>query len=275
MRISNPFILGLLIGDGSFQINHWKKKYLQYRIVCKLKETEYNFLMLSNLKDTLNFGKVKLQNGMVLWVVDNKKDITNYIKHLFDSNLIDYVFVPRIKLKLYKLNYCINTNLSYDEYYYMENNNNLWKNKLNSEAYIIKDYKILNYSITSQILCGLIEAEGCFSIRKNGNLSFSISQQEGLEFIQIIKELFLLPNIIRTIKQLKNGSKTPKDVHLIETYNKLSLIRIMEFLETGNSVNIKFPQDLNWSGLKGEKLISFLVFKNYFLQKFKNTTTKV
>lgn len=40
------FTLGLLMGDVSFQINHWKKKYLQYRIIIKLKNNYENIKML-------------------------------------------------------------------------------------------------------------------------------------------------------------------------------------------------------------------------------------
>jgi heme/copper-type cytochrome/quinol oxidase subunit 1 len=36
------FWVGLMDGDGSIQVNHWNKKYLQYRIVIKLKYNEYN-----------------------------------------------------------------------------------------------------------------------------------------------------------------------------------------------------------------------------------------
>ena len=61
------FTLGLLIGDGSFQINHWKKKYLQYRIVIKLKKTNGNILMLQNIKNYYKIGRIKISN------IKNKK----------------------------------------------------------------------------------------------------------------------------------------------------------------------------------------------------------
>ena len=30
------FWVGLMDGDGSIQVNHWRKKFLQYRIIIKL-----------------------------------------------------------------------------------------------------------------------------------------------------------------------------------------------------------------------------------------------
>lgn len=266
MNISNPFILGLLIGDGSFQINHWKKKYLQYRIVCKLKSTDNNFLMLKNLKNVLNFGKIKTHHGNVLWVVDNRKDIKNYLNLVFDTGLINYVLVPRVKLKLYQLKYSIDNSVSYDEYTYMQNNDTIWSKVLSSNAYVISNYINLDYTILSQILCGLIEAEGCFSIRKNGNMSFSISQLEGEELIRIYKDLFLLPNKIRKINYKPNPN-TCNSISIIETYNKLSISRIIEFIEFGHSPYSKYPQDKLWCGLQGEKLKSFKEFKIYYLSK--------
>jgi hypothetical protein len=33
------FWVGLMDGDGSIQVNHWRSRYLQYRLVIKLKNT--------------------------------------------------------------------------------------------------------------------------------------------------------------------------------------------------------------------------------------------
>jgi cytochrome c oxidase subunit 1 len=41
------FWVGLIDGDGSVQVNHWRRRSLQYRLVIKLKYTEANFEMLS------------------------------------------------------------------------------------------------------------------------------------------------------------------------------------------------------------------------------------
>src|ERR1700743_1677379 len=40
------FWVGLMDGDGSIQVNHWRKKYLQYRLVIKLSTNKLNYNML-------------------------------------------------------------------------------------------------------------------------------------------------------------------------------------------------------------------------------------
>lgn len=50
MKQFEPFFVGLLEGDGSIQVNHWKKKNLQYRILIKQKNEPLNYEMLSKVK---------------------------------------------------------------------------------------------------------------------------------------------------------------------------------------------------------------------------------
>ena len=42
----HKFWVGLMDGDGSIQINHWRKKYIQYRFIIKLKYCLENIKML-------------------------------------------------------------------------------------------------------------------------------------------------------------------------------------------------------------------------------------
>lgn len=46
----DQFFIGLLEGDGSIQVNHWKIKYLQYRFVIKLSDKPFNYDMLLTIK---------------------------------------------------------------------------------------------------------------------------------------------------------------------------------------------------------------------------------
>jgi hypothetical protein len=46
-------------------------------------------------------------------------------------------------------------------------------------------------------MSGFIEAEGCFSIRKNNNHSFSIGQNDDIYLINAIKQFFGVTNAIR------------------------------------------------------------------------------
>ena len=43
------FFVGLLEGNGSIQVNHWKMKCLQYRFVIKLSDKPLNYDMLKTV----------------------------------------------------------------------------------------------------------------------------------------------------------------------------------------------------------------------------------
>ena len=71
----HKFWVGLMDGDGSIQVNHWKFKSLQYRLVIKLKNCSENVAMLNFIAQTIG-GSVRLVNKykFVIWVLNNKDD---------------------------------------------------------------------------------------------------------------------------------------------------------------------------------------------------------
>ena len=79
------FWVGLMDGDGSIQVNHWKKKTLQYRLVIKLRHCSENVEMLNLISKDIG-GKVRIvkNNEYVIWVVDSRKSILRIIK-IFDT----------------------------------------------------------------------------------------------------------------------------------------------------------------------------------------------
>ena len=77
--------------------------------------------------------------------------------------------------------YLSNRNLKYDKQLTIIKTNN--------------NFKKPNYF--KMWLSGFIEAEGCFSIRKNNNHSFSIGQNDDLYLIEAIKEYFEVTNKVR------------------------------------------------------------------------------
>ena len=93
------FWVGLMDGDGSIQVNHWRYQNLQYRLVIKLKYCSENILMLNLIEKQLG-GRVRISspspgpvqegpvqdggtggiNKYAIWVVDSKKQIQEIIK---------------------------------------------------------------------------------------------------------------------------------------------------------------------------------------------------
>jgi len=239
------FTLGLLMGDGSFQINHWKKKYLQYRVVIKLKNYKDNINMLRELRNNYGIGTINISSKFVVWAINDKKQVKWFIKLILNNSEKLLSLSPRTKLKVMKMEYGLNNNISYNEFIYLNRNN--WLNSIVIEK---EDINIDNYIEDEEFfwwLAGFTEAEGCFCIRKNGNQSFSIGQKIDYEILEIIKKLFDLPNTIR---------EQSEKFYVIETYNLKSCIAIIKFFD-------KYK-------LRGNKSYTYEYFKSHVKYKYKN-----
>ncbi|RUS28596.1 hypothetical protein BC938DRAFT_481696 [Jimgerdemannia flammicorona] len=151
-------------GDGSFQVNHWKQKILQFRIVIKLKNTPANVQLLQLIKAQLGVGNVYIDTISVLFQIDSQKEIAS-ILHIFT------IFCFHMR-----------SLLTYAEFHRLKQDFVLMPSVLSTTA-------ILNLSYFSVWLVGFTTAEGCFSIRLSGYHSFSISQTYDQS----------LPNLVRFI----------------------------------------------------------------------------
>jgi hypothetical protein len=222
--------VGLMDGDGSIQVNHWRKKNLQYRLIIKLKCCDENVIMLNLIKNDIGgFVKIIKKDTFVIWVVDNKKSIIKIIK-IFDK------YPPitiRLKAQLEFLNTFLYSN-DIDSYFV--------ERDLKYFNVIRVDYDYDYYY--KEWLSGFIEAEGCFSLRiDSNNHSFSIGQKDDLFIIERIHEYFRLQNNIRKIL-MKNGC-----FYSIECYRRSILQDIIEHFNS-------YP-------LLGQKKTSYNKFKEH------------
>ena len=229
----HKFWVGLMDGDGSIQINHWRFKSLQYRLVIKLKNCSENVAMLNTIANTIG-GNVRLvnKNEFVIWVLNNKKDIFKVVQ-------IFKIYPPltsRLRAQLAFMLECFKTE---DINWYLNNRKNKYTfYKINKHLLDKVDKSYFN-----EWSSGFIEAEGCFSIRKvHNNHSFSIGQKNDKYILDSIKEHFNITNKIIN----KNN-----DFWSLEVYKKSILIDIINHCT-------KFP-------LLGEKTLSFDKFKDLFL----------
>lgn len=202
-------------GDGSLQVNHWRKKNLQYRICIKLSNLESNVKMLFLIKHKFK-GHVRFTNNdrFVIWVLDSKKDILNAIK-TFDQ-------YPPLTSRLICSLVFLKTCLSHNEVETYLNSRDL---KYSNQLSIVQEN--LNKSIPlyfNSWLSGFIEAEGCFLIRKTTNSSFSIRQNNDIYILNFIKKHFDISNMIR--KPYKD-----KDFYSLEVYRKDVLNKIIQHCE--------------------------------------------
>ncbi len=182
------FWVGLMDGDGSIQVNHWRKQSLQYRLIIKLSNIKSNYNMLIEIAKVIG-GTVRItgKGTDVIWVVNKKQEVEEIIKiyetypPLTSKKICQLAFLKTCLTQTSVNTYLLNRNLKYDK-----------------QLMIIKDN--INIKIPRYFkvwLSGFIEAEGCFSIRKSNNHSFSIGQNDDLYLINAIKQYFEVTNQIR------------------------------------------------------------------------------
>jgi len=228
------FFVGLMDGDGSIQVNHWRKQYLQYRLVIKLNNIKSNFEMLIKIAKTIG-GTIRIVNSNkeVIWVVDRKETIIKIIS-IFE---IYPPLTSKLQCQLVFLKTCLIKN-SID--WYLSNRELKYSNQLA----IIKSFEDNPFIVPSYFsswLSGFIEAEGCFSIRVKKNHSFSIGQNNDLYLINAIKQFFKASNKVRN---------PHKDFYSLEIYKKEILKNIINHC-------------LNYT-LLGEKAVSLNKFIKVF-----------
>jgi len=223
------FWVGLMDGVGNIQINHFRNKNLQYRIVIKLKYCSENLSMLNLISNYIG-GKIKIikNNKFIIWDVNNRKQIQKFLK-LF----IKYPpLTTRLRAQLAFMLECF------------EQNNVKWYLNARNKKYFKNNVEIPNIdnSYFNEWLAGFIEAKGCFSVRTTNNYhSFSIGITDDKYILDKIKSQFNITNQVRKIDDR---------LWYIEIYRKLTLINIINHC-------LKYP-------LLGEKLLSFTKFRSLF-----------
>jgi hypothetical protein len=225
------FFVGLMDSDGSIQVNHWRKKYLQYRFVIKLNNLKSNFNMLIKIAKVIG-GTVRIVNSQkeVIWVVDKKETIIKIIS-IFDNYS---PLTSKLQCQLVFLKTCLMKN---SIEWYLSNRDLKYNNQL--DLIKSKDFIIPKYF--NSWLSGFIEAESCFSIRIKNNHSFSIGQNNDFYLIDAIKQKFEATNKIRN---------PYKHFYSLEIYKKEILSKIINHC-------LNYP-------LLGEKSISLNKFIKVF-----------
>ena len=181
-------------GDGSIQVNHWRKRSLQYRLVIKLSNLTSNYKMLIKFAKVVGGSVMITGKGKdVIWVV-NKKEIIQKIIKIFD------LYPPLTSKKICQLKFLKECMLRNSVDWYLLNRNNKYNDQqfiINSHIFgIEKGIFTLPYYF-KEWFSGLVEAEGCFSIRKSNNHSFSIGQNDDIYLMNVIKEYLGTTNLVR------------------------------------------------------------------------------
>ena len=205
------FWVGLMDGDGSIQVNHWRNKSLQYRLVIKLSNITSNYNMLIKIAKVIG-GSVRItgKGKDIIWVVNKKETVQEIIK-IFETYplLTSRKICQLIFLKKYL--HCNSIDL------YLSCRNSKYINQLaiiKSNSSNIKNNNFILSRYFKGWLSGFIEADGCFSIKSNNNHTFSIGQ----------KYDFYLINAIIQYLDTTNKIRNPyPNFYSIEIYNKETL----------------------------------------------------
>ena len=160
------FFIGLLEGDGSIQVNHWREKYLQFRVVIKLKYTEKNHEMLSEIRNQLDMFNIHVRNNWVLLVEDNQQKLKRFIKLV---NLFGGLLLTKCRKRFCFFEYALVNKITFSEYIAIKNNP-IWFGYNNIKPFNVNE--LINRAYFNEWLIGFFEAESCFCIRKNNNHSF-------------------------------------------------------------------------------------------------------
>ena len=187
------FWVGLMDGDGSIQVNHWRKKSLQYRLVIKLSNLTSNYNMLIKIAKVVG-GSVIItgKDKEIIWVVNKKETIQEIIK-------IFNIYPPLTSKKICQLKFLKECMVRNSVDWYLLNRNNKYNDQqsiINSDMFGLEKGILTLPNYFKGWFSGLIEAEGCFSIRKSNNHSFSIGQNDDIYLINVIKEYLATTNVV-------------------------------------------------------------------------------
>ena len=243
-RYYSRFWVGLMDGDGSIIVNHWRGKVQQFRFVIKLKNTRANVEMLRILQRELGIGNVRISRdgNWVLWVENLKSNMPKQLRILEKYPPL----TTRLTMQAAFFKEMLYSNNVQN---YLETRDAKYNNReMRQRQFNKMDITTLPYF--GRWLSGFIEAEGCFSVRKMGTFSFSIGQKYDFYQVEAIKGYIGAYNKV----QKKNG------FYLIEVYRK----SVLDFLFAHF---IKYP-------LLGEKneqqngFISYLKSKSFSFSIF-------
>lgn len=221
----SAFTVGLLDGDGSLQVNHWRNLILQFRLVVKLSDKPLNYEMLSIIAKV--YGGIvrrsidkKTNSVCVLWVINDKKTFHHKIiplleeyKPLTSRMRLQFLFFKKFFIDPDVGRYLIERNLKY--------------HNRNSIIPLFTDTTLPYYF--KEWLAGFIEAEGSFSHRVQGNYSFSIAQNHDLYLIESIRNYYGLPQL--TISK-KTGKVSGIPLYELSIGSQIGAARVIDHCTT-------------------------------------------
>ena len=202
----DAFTVGLIDGDGSLQVNHWRYKILQFRLVVKLSDKPLNYEMLCLLAATYG-GTVRRgkdnKTSYVQWIINDKKTFLRTIVPLLNT------FPPlttRMQLQFHFFKkFLLNPEV---DLYFKERGL-----KYNGRESITPLFTTIP-TYFGDWLAGFIESEGSFSNRTNGLSTISIAQNHDRYLIEAIRDYYGVGHLTISAKSGKVSGSPLYEVSL-------------------------------------------------------------
>ena len=200
------YLVGLFEGDVWFSVTK-NGKYIKYEFGIEMNIRDIQ--LLYKIKEILGVGTIDIrernQRKTSLYRIRNKSHLKSIVLPIFDK-------YPMFSNKQY--DYLMFKDLLLNELHFSKDLSNYVRpiDPLNSID------SILEKSHFKPWLIGFIEAEGCFSLRKSNNHSFSIGQNDDLYLIEAIQKYFEITNKVRN----PYGK-----FYFLEVYRKEVLLKII------------------------------------------------
>ncbi len=226
------FWVGLMDGDGSIQVNHWRKRCLQYRIVIKLRDHPENREMLYKIKSLLG-GSLAIQKEFVIWA-ENKRKRFFEILEMFEK-------IPPLTTRLrMQVEFAWQCKEKNDVHWYLRNRNDKYKERAKHTEILkpIAQRQLLKAQQDSDSLegvawfSGFLEAEGWFHVTKKYSSDKDTLYLTGrLTLVQkydsyLLETILVLLGSNRTIQQKKD------DFYLIEVYSQEVFTHLEKYFKT-------------------------------------------
>lgn len=191
----DAFTVGLIDGDGSLQVNHWRGRSIQFRLVVKLRNKPYNYEILTIIANRYGgYVRIVRNRSFVQWVVNDQKIFHEKIMPLMRKYP---PLTTRMHLQLAFFRRCL-SGISISEY--METRGQ----KYDLRRSITPLFTVCPRYFSSW-LSGFIEREGSFRIRSGSvGFSFSISQTNDHYLLRHIRNFFGQSHLTVQFKQGSN-----------------------------------------------------------------------
>jgi Cytochrome C and Quinol oxidase polypeptide I/LAGLIDADG endonuclease len=240
------FLAGLLDGDGSFQVNHWRRQSLQYRITVQMANNAGNWRMLKLLASYFGVGNVRstAKGTKVVWAIDDQSQVREILAILDGFPVLTHKAMARSTFMLSCLNFQGSNQLLL-AYYFANRDFKEW----HAYTYLTPE-QLINLPHFPAWLAGFSEAEGTFPTREesSGRPSFGLSQNNEPHLLRAAALMFGSDIEVHVPKKsLRNWR--------IEFSNEQDLFNIVTFFNKHPLMGNKLDQYIDF---RGAVMIRFL-----------------